>query len=244
MEGRTVKRCLLLIIIVVLSLGACVPQDIVVQTKIAETNAAKPTLEPIASSEPLVFETFTPLPSMTPLPSSTATPTETPLPTITLTPTPLPELETVVITFDELNEQLPNFYNDFPADTGVSLNLSGLEYESFEITYLARYERGNLSITLLRFGDEASSSAVSSELESEHKKNNERRIPIPDVGLPEEAWQFYLEEEDFLTLGFSQGRIVSLFFLKEPLEMVLDNPENFLGKTGVVQMEKIIKAGY
>ena len=236
------KRFLLLITIILI-LAACAPRESVIQTKVAETRAAKPTLEIGPTDVPETFKTYTPWPSATPTPTVTPTPTDTPEPTITPTGTPLPGLDTVVVTFEDIDTQLPNFYNEFPADTGVSISLSGLDYKSFEITYLARYEKGNLSITLLLFEDEDTSSAVSSALESEHKKSDARKVQIPDIGLPSGAWQFYTVD-DYLTLGFSQGRIVTLFFLKEPLEMVLDDPENFLGATGVVQMERIVEAGY
>lgn len=65
-----------------------------VQTAIAQTVAANPTmtptLAPTATETPVPTPTSTSTPTETPTPTSTATPTETPTPTLTVTPTETP----------------------------------------------------------------------------------------------------------------------------------------------------------
>jgi hypothetical protein len=70
------------------------PDAFVIQTAIAQTQVALPTLTftPIPTDTPTTVptETSTPLPTSTPKPTNTLAPTDTPEPTITMTPAPKP----------------------------------------------------------------------------------------------------------------------------------------------------------
>ncbi len=76
-----------IIFLVVLLLASCQPSEQAVQTAIAKTQAAVPTVTPVPTL------TATPLPTETPIPTNTPLPSATPLPTATYRPTntPIPE---------------------------------------------------------------------------------------------------------------------------------------------------------
>ena len=99
------KKIIVISLMALLLVGCGTSED-AVQTAIAETEAAKPTLTYTAVPTDTPEPTFTPLPTDTPQPTETDIPTETTVPTEEYTPTPLPPMEDVILTSKELNKAI------------------------------------------------------------------------------------------------------------------------------------------
>jgi len=201
--------------ILVMLLVACQPSASAVQTAVAKTSIFQTQTAPPPTLQPTV--TLTPLPS----------------------PTPLPELKTLVVTHDQIEEIVPGLYR--AGFILIDPEFSELAPNSYEGMYRSKVEGGGnwLKFHLIKMN--GSTSARQMNVSIKAAIQNCPSVKMPDLLLPDNAWM--CEQDGILIAGFSQGPIaVVIDVLLSGIDA--ETMSSFLGLLIQYQSSNIIDAGY
>lgn len=183
---QTSKLTIIILVVLSILLSSCGTSQSAIETAIAQTAAAIPTV------------------TLTPEPTATLIPTATPIPTATEVPSP-PLLDSFVSVADF--GTLADFYQDMPMTVKSLINIDYAEQEYCGL-FLSKTEIGEITICLYEFKDTPLAKSVVSLQEKEFLKSADK-ITIPStskIPTPSNFWA--IDHEDAIYTGCSYNDIV------------------------------------